>query len=153
MSSDQLPLSPRPSPKPQGIPMWIALVVLLVLMVIVGAAFGGFWYYVHNDKLKLQRQLEAAEAQKQRADLEQKKAAEDAKLALARNQQEQVLAQVRAATNVLMKLVADADRLRGDAVGLRTNETGRAVALHPELVPLARRFYESSLHDFPPEEE
>jgi len=42
-------------------------------------------------------------------------------------------------------------RAQKQATALRTKDAGRTVALHPELVPLAGRIYESGLSNVPPE--
>ena len=71
------------------------------------------------------------------------KAEEQARITLAGNRQQEVLAQVRAATNALEKLLANAQQLRADAEALKSNEDGKRVALHPDLVRQARAFYEA----------
>ncbi len=127
--------------------MWIALVVLGILLVIVVAGIGGTYYYLNNEKLKLQREKENAEAEAGRAKLAEQQAGQKAAVALAKSQQDALLAEARNATNLLVRLMAEERSLRGDAENLKTNETGRAVALFPELVNQARLFYDTSLSD------
>lgn len=130
-------------------PLWTALVTLLLLAAVGLAALGAVWYYTRSDKAKLERKLQALETQQARAKLEETKAAEDAKGAVARNRQEEVLADARNATNALTRLLQDASRLATEADALKSNEAGRIVALHPDLVAQARRFYESELPGLP----
>ena len=148
---DTQPNLPATRPRRGGWPLWIALVVLLVIAAGAIVTLGFVVRYLHNEKIQLVHQLERAEAEKQRHELEQKRGAEDAKLLQARNQQDQVLNQARSATNLLMKLLAARDTLLAETAALRTNTAGCTVALHPDLVRLARRFYESAVMDLPPE--
>lgn len=129
--------------------MWTALVMLVLLAVVGIAALGAVWYYARSDKAKLERKLQALETQQARAKLEGTKAAADAKTAVARNRQEEVLAHARNATNALTRLLQDAKQFTAEAESLKSNEAGRTVALHPDLVAQARRFYESELPDLP----
>lgn len=152
MSSSQLPLSPEANRKPQGIPMWTALVVLFILLVIVVSAIGGVWYYIHNDKLKLERQLAQAEAATLRAELAAKQASQNSGLALAKTHQEEILGEARSATNILTRLMVESAKLKKDADVLKNNEAGKRVALFPELVDQARRFYETDLKELAPRE-
>jgi hypothetical protein len=150
----ELPLQPqKPKREPRGIPFPVALIALFVLALLVVAGFGGMWYYLQNDKLKIQRQLDKAEADKTRAELATKKAAEEGKLTQARNRQEEVLAQARLATNVLTRLLAETDQASNEAAGLKTNDPGRGVAIHPDLIKQSRRFYESELREMAAREE
>ena len=64
---------------------------------------------------------------------------------MARNHQDALLAQARVATNSLTSLLATARQLASDAEALRTNETGRQVALHADLVAQARHLYDVEL--------
>jgi hypothetical protein len=152
MSSSQLPLAPAPKPKPEGIPMWVALSVLLVLSIIVVTAIGGFWYYAHSDKLKMQRELEAAQAATTRAELALKQASQNAGLAVARTHQEELQVEARAATNMLTRLLVEAAKLQSDATTLKTSDPGRQVALFPDLVAQARHFYDTDLRELAPRE-
>jgi hypothetical protein len=139
--------------KPGGMPYYVILLVTLVSALVMIGVLGFIVYYLHSDKKIIERKLAALETQKQREELEQKTGAENSKLTLAHNVQEDVLAQIRAATNILTKLLVDSDQLQEEAAALRTNDLGRGVALHPDLVPLARRFYQSELREIPPREE
>ena len=93
------------TPKKGGIPIWIALVVLGLLFVAVVVGIGGIWYYVRSDRLKTEREKQNAEADKTRFDLAAKQAARNTELALAKAHQEQLLSEVRGATNVLQRLL------------------------------------------------
>lgn len=137
----------------RGVPLWLMLAGFLALGLAGATALVGTIYYIKSDRLKLVRELEAATNAAQRHEIEAKQAAEQAKLVRARNGQEQVLAQVKAATNSLAPLLAGRQTLLAEATALRTNETGRTVARHPDLLRLARRCLESSLPELPPEPE
>ena len=139
--------------KSKGVPLWMVLLGFLSFALLGVGALGFTVYYLRSDTRQIQRQLDALQAQKQRDDVERQKGAEAGRLTLAHNLQEQVLREVSSATNSLMQLLADGEALRGEAAALRTNQAGRRVALHPSLVPLARRFYESSLPGLSPEAE
>ena len=131
--------------------MWTYLVALSIIALVAIAALGCVVYYLRSEKIALLHRLEQAEAAKQRHDLDQKEAAEQGRVVAAQNQQEEVLRQAQAATNTLLQVLAARDTLFAAAAALRTNDAGRTVALHPELVPLAGRLYESGLTDVPPE--
>ena len=137
----------------KGVPIWLAL-SLCLLLAVLGLAALGFLLYSSNSEIRKLKQ--AAEAQKVKEDaqqLEKRKGQSEAKLVLAENQQQKVLAQIGKATTNLTQLLAECDAVRAAAAALRTNEAGRKVALHPSLVNLARRFYENSLTLVPPESE
>lgn len=148
---DTQPNLPAARPGRGGLPLWIPLVVLLVIAAGAIVTLGFVVRYLHNEKIQLAHLLERAEAEKQRHELEQKQATENARLVQASNQQDQVLNQARSATKLLMKLLAARDTLLAETAALRTNTAGCTVALHPDLVRLARRFYESAVVDLPPE--
>ena len=139
--------------RPRGASIWTALIICLVLAVVGLAALGYALYHANSDKLRLARQLEAQQNETKRRELAEQKAGAEAKLTMARNQQEQLLAQVGAATNALQQLLAGTDTARAEAAALGTNEAGRAVALHPDLVALAGRCYESQVPELAPEAE
>ena len=141
------------TPKSRGFPLWTLLVVLLVLALVSVATLGGFLYLKTNAKDKLEREFKASAARQAQTELDREKAAQKAQLALARNHQEAILTQTRNATNLLGSLLQEMDRATTEAATLRSNEVGRSVALHPDLVAQARRFYESELRDFPSTQE
>lgn len=129
----------------KGLPMWTVLVGVLALAVIGIASLGGVVFYLRSDKAKLERQIQAMETKQAQDKLAEKKAADDARLALARNRQDEVLAQARNATNGLFQLLAESKDLASKAAALKSNEIGRMIALHPDLLAQARRFYESDV--------
>lgn len=138
------------TPKPSGLPIWTALIALLILALVGVGALVAIWHNARSDKAKLQRQIQALENQRARDKVEEGKATEQAKLAVARTRQEEVLAQARNATNVLTRLLKQANQVMSDAVALSTNEMGRSVALHPDLVTQARRLFEVNLPSLAP---
>lgn len=135
---------PKPS-KSRGLPIWTVLIVLLVLAMVGLASLGGILYFTRSDKAKLERQLQAEETRQAQAKIDQQKAAENEKLTIARNRQDEVLAQTRSATNILGRLLQAINTLNADATALKSNEAGRSVATNPDLVAQARRLYESDI--------
>ena len=133
------------TPKRRGMPLWTALVALLLLAVVVAAALGFFLYQARNAEAQLKRDVEKQKVREAQNEANAKKAAEDAKLAMARTRQEEVLAQARNATNVLERLLQEINQVNADATTLKTSQAGRLVALHPDLVAQARRLYEVDL--------
>lgn len=130
----------------------------VLMLVVVFALLGigslvGVVYFTRGEKAKLERQFAESEARQAKAKLDEKKAADDAKLALARNRQDEVLAQVRNATNVLFQLLADAKALSAESAALKSDDAGRQVALHPDLVAQARRLYETEIPGVVPVDE
>ena len=140
----------RPT-KPRGSSIWTYLIICLVLAVVGMAALGYALYHSNSDRIRLAGQLEAQQNETKRHELATLKATEDGKLTLAGNQQKHLLAQVTAASNSLVLLLDGSAVLRGEAAAVRTNTAGRAVALHPDLVRLAGRLFESGVPEIPPE--
>ena len=142
------PKSPPAAAEPkksQGFPLWTALVALLVVALIGVASLVAILYYTRSDKARLERQVRDLEVKQGQAKLDEKKAADEAKRALARNHQDELLAQARNATNLLFQLLADVRTLAAEADALKSNDSGRGIALYPDLVAQARRFYEHEL--------
>ena len=139
--------------KSGGFPLWTILVVLLVLAGVSAAVLGALAYSARSKSAQLEREMAALKNQQQQRELDQKKGEETARLALARNHQEALLAQARVATNSLTALLAAARQLASDADALRTNETGRQVALHADLVAQARHLYDVELPALTPRAE
>ena len=137
--------------KPHGRSIWTYLTIALVLAGIGLGALSYALYHANSDKIRLAGELAKQQNENQRRELDAQKSAANDKLALAQNQQAQLLAQISPATNSLLRLLDGSAALRSEAAALRTNEAGRAVALHPDLVALARRCFESSLPEVPPE--
>ncbi len=129
----------------KGISLGTVLAALLVLALVGVGSLVGVIYYLRSDNAKVKRQFEELAAKQAQAEIDQKKAADNEKLTLARNRQDEVLAQVRSATNILFQLLAETKALTAEAAELKSNEAGRKVALHPDLVAQARRLYESEI--------
>ena len=112
-----------------------------------------------NVRLTEQNNLEATKQQaefdrfRKQTEMQQVKAQEDAKLTVARNQQAEVLHRARNCTNVLMTLMQQIIKLQADATTLGTNDQGKVMARHADLVALARRFYETELSELPAPED
>ena len=135
----------KPTPKPEGMPLGRALAYMGGIALVFFALLVTVIWLNYNSNARLDKQFKQAEAARQHAELEQKEAAQNAQLALARNRQEEVLAQARTATNVLGGLLSSAGQLIADALALRNSDAGRRVGLHSDLVAQARRFYEIDL--------
>ena len=138
------PQQPIP-PKRRGLPLWTALVALFLIAAVAAVVLGALFYYARSDKAKLERQLQEQQTRAAQNELNAKKATEEAKLAMARTRQEEVLAQARLATNVVGLLLQEINQVNTEAAALKTSEAGRTVALHPDLVAQARRLYDTDL--------
>ena len=133
----------------RGLSLWTALGLVLALAGASAVALGVLVYQWKADKARTQRQLEAYEARQMRAELEQKKTAQEAKLAQARNHQNALRWQAQHATNLLGQVAGGLQRLRAEAAALRTNAAGRQIAQYADLVGTARRLYETELRLLP----
>lgn len=131
--------------KSRGIPLWSALLTLGVFLLAAAAALAYILYTTQNERRNVIRQIQALEKRQIIGELEQGKGIEEAKLTTARTAQNDVRAQARNATTILEPLLAEADQLAADASALKSNEAGRQIALHPDLLLQARRLYESDL--------
>ena len=140
------------APSKRGIPIWGALLFLLVIMFVSLGALGFVLYRTASEKAKLEKQMLAWEAEKAKGEIDRQKAAEEAKLAMARARQVECLAQVRNATNALARLLRDLDFAKDQSSLLRTNDLGRKIAQYPDLLVLARRLYETDLPELPQRE-
>lgn len=139
--------------KRQGLPFGAALAILAGIAVVAALLLGSILYFTASSKAKIEKQLRQAEEQRVRNDLRTKKADEDAKLATARNHQDEVLVLARNATNIVGRLLGDADRLAREATALKTSNSGRLVALDADLIAQARRLYEVQLSEVPTTQE
>lgn len=142
--TDSTPKTGAP-PEKKGLPLWTLLVGLLIVAAIGIASLGGVLYFMRSDKVRMELELQAVKDDEAAAQLAATKAANEARLARARNWQDQVLAQMRGATNVLFQLLAEAKALASESAALKSNDAGRQIALHPDLVAQARRLYESEI--------
>ena len=133
----------------RGLSLWTALGLVLALAGASAVALGVLVYQWKADKARTQRQLEAYEARQMRAELEQKKTAQEAKLAQARNHQNALRWQAQHATNLLGQVAGGLQRLLAEAAALRTNAAGRQIAQYADLVGTARRLYETELRLLP----
>jgi len=130
--------------------MGLALAVVAGIAVVAALLLGGVLYFTWSSKAKVENQLRQAEAERVRADLDRQKAVDQANLALARNHQDEVLANARNATNLIGRLQAEANRLTSEADALKTSKDGRLVALDADLVAQARNFFDVQLRKVPP---
>ena len=125
--------------------MWTILVGLLVLAVISIATLGTFLYLSQNKNARTERAMQEMHFQQDQARIAAEKAAAEARLALTRNRQEEVLAQARQATNVLERLRQEFQQVTTEATALKTSDAGRRVALDADLVAQARHLYDTDL--------
>lgn len=133
----------------QGIPLWAALAALLILAVSSIVVLAYVLNKATNDKARLEKQAQAWELEKAKVEIDRQKAAEQAKLAVARTRQTDALSQVRVATNACGQLLLNLVEFEREAAALRTSDAGRQVARFPDLVNLARRLYELDMRDLP----
>lgn len=141
--AEQLPLTTPP--KSRALSLWVILVGLLVLAVLSIAALGAFLYLSQNKNARQERALFELSSQQNQARIAAEKAAAETRLALARNRQEEVLAQARQATNVLERLLQGINQVTAEATALKTSDPGRRVALHADLLAQARHLFDTDL--------
>lgn len=147
MSTPSLP----PGEPPQGgMQLTTLLGICLVCLLLLAGGFGALWYFSFSDNAKLKRQLQEQEARASRIELEKQKAVSGEALALARSSQAQALTAVRQATNIISDLYTAAQKSAEHLAVLRTNSAGQEIALHPELVAMARRLYQNDATELPP---
>jgi hypothetical protein len=145
---EEIPVSP-PKGKREGTSLGSAFFLLLALAVLVIVGLLAALYFIHGENLRITKGLAEAEQRAKRYELEQKTGAEKERLMRAENRQQDVLRQARAATNSLENLLAEIKELNAGAAALRSNEDGKRVALHPDLIERARLFYDVQLRDAP----
>src|SRR5688572_10702839 len=134
---------------PRGMQMTTLLGICIVFLVLLAGGFGALWYFSFSDNAKLKRQVQEQEARAEKIKADQKKGASDETLALARSSQAEALITLRQATNAVgelrQALLATQDHLSA----LRTNATGREIALYSDLIAQARRLYEKDAAELP----
>lgn len=138
----------QPAPrngKSKGIPLWIGSVALTVLLVLVVGALAAFLHHTRSEKARLERELQAVKNQETQTNIEKRQGELADTLNLARIRQDELLAHVRNATNLLGNLLVEVDAVNGSAADLQTSQAGRLVGLHPELVRMATKLYEVDL--------
>ena len=138
-----------PERKREGTPLGVTFFLMLGVAVLVILGLIAALYHFRGEQRKTQDKLAALELQTRKSDLEQKTGAEKDRRIRAENSQQDLLRQARAATNALENLLAETKELNTGATALRTNEDGKQVALHPDLVERARVFYDVQLRDAP----
>ena len=106
-----------------------------------------------QEKLAATQQQAELDRLRKQAEAQQAKAQDDARLTLARNQQAEVLQRAHNATNALVALLQQMAKVQAEAAALGTNDAGKTLARHTELVTLARRFYEADLGELPARED
>ena len=111
----------------------VAIAILLVLFIASAVSCYALWKYSHSQRLHADLQADAAAKEKSRAEL-----------ALAKTHQEQALADIRATTNVLERLLATVTEI-ADGSQILTNDNGKLVSRHPSLVAAARHIFENDL--------
>ena len=147
---NSFPQSNPPQRHRRGLPVWTLMVALVVFIVAAGALATGIWYYQGRQKARLQATIDTFVIEKKKAEVVQAKAIEEERLAAARNRQGEVIAQCQNATNVLGRLLQQTDQTLTQALALKTNDAGRALAPYPDLVTAARRLYETELGKLAP---
>ena len=148
--TNQSQQSSEKNTQPGGFSLRTAFIGVVVIAALGVVALGYAWYSTRSDKAVLERKLRELENKQKTAEVERKKGSEESRQALARTKQNEILAQSRQATNVLGKLLADVNTLNRELSDLKTSDLGRSIALHPDLVLVARRLYESELPKLAP---
>lgn len=138
-----------PPGKAKGIPVAFVLGGVLLLAVVAIAALGLLLYQSTSETRRLQQAATEQSNQELRHELEKRQAAEQGQLTIARNRQGDALAFARRAATNLTTLQLQLDRVLIAAAELQTNEAGRAVAVHPDLVAQSRRLYEAVIPSLP----
>ena len=138
-----------PERKREGTPLGVTFFLMLGVAVLVILGLIAALYHFRGEQRKTQEERQAFKIQSDKNELERKTAAEKDRRIRAENSQQDLLRQARAATNALENLLAETKELNAGATALRTNEDGRQVALHPDLVERARVFYDVQLRDAP----
>ncbi|MCX6927446.1 MAG: hypothetical protein NT154_30210, partial [Verrucomicrobia bacterium] len=133
----------------KGVSMAVVLAVLAGVAIVAVSLLVCALFITHGSKARLERQVQREAWQRSQAESDRQKAADEAKLALARNHQDEVLAHARNAANLIGRLQADANRLASEAAALKTSNGGRLVALDADLIAQARNFYEAQLREVP----
>ena len=131
----------------RGIPLWTALLALLVLAGISVTVLVVLMRRATDDRARMEKRLAGWEQEKQKAEIDRQKAAEQAKAAVARTRQSDALAQVRTAKDACEQLLKNVRALDQEASSLRTSAAGTLVAQFPDLVGQARRLYDSDLKE------
>jgi hypothetical protein len=139
--------------KSRGVPLWSALAALLVLAVAIIAALAVFLFITTNKNRQLARQQDDLARKQVEMKVQQQLGAENEKLTQAQNRQNDVLGQTHVATKVLEQLLGETDQLNAEAAALRSNDAGRKIALYPDLVAQAARFFDADLPGLPPRED
>lgn len=120
---------------------------IFVLINILFFAANLYWRFGSKARVTVgQGQIEAAAA---RAELEKKKVDQEAQLTVARNKANALLREIREEINTLELLRIECEALRGAMFALKTNDTGRAIALDPDLTLEAMRLYGRELRNLP----
>jgi len=116
-----------------GVSVGVVISVLVGLLVAVVGGAGFIAWYMHSERLKADQQAEAAA-----------KAKTQAELALAKTHQDQALAEIRATTNVLERLLAAVTDI-ATASEILTNSDGKLAAQYPTLVGSARHLFDADV--------
>lgn len=130
----------------------VVLIIAFMLLLLVGGV-SGVYVWLKADNLRLMKQQEETEKARLQAELDRKKAEDDAKKTLARSRQEEALVVVRNATNSLEKLLGSMHQMATDAASFRTNDLGRKLAAFPDLVGQARHLFGTEFRSLPTENE
>lgn len=147
------PPPPPESPKQKFVPIW-TLLIAIVLMTVAVLGGVGYWIYSMRNKDKIIQHLqEEADIHKKKNDVERTMGVEQAKVTVAQNRQQEVLAQLKNATNNLTQLLTSVIRINAQAVALKTNSAGQAIAQSIDLVGQARRIYEAELFNLATKDE
>jgi len=135
--------------KPKALSLSTVFFGSLVLAVIAVAALAFLYFQTTSEKRKLEQALAEQQNAERRHELDQRQAEERARLTAAQNRQQDALALARNAKTNLTVLQDLLNQVVNRGAALRTNDLGRRVALHPDLLAQARRLYEGVLPSLP----
>ena len=124
------------------------IIMAVALAVLAGGGYA-LYYFNFTQAERAEREARQLDYQKKHAQVERDKGAEQSRIALARNQQNEALVRARQVTNSLAALLQEINALNADLSAFKVNEAGKSVALHPDLIPLARRLYENQMPQLP----
>lgn len=145
---------PNPGvPRRRGLPLWTAMVAFGILILICLGLFTALWVYHASEDARTKAQA-AAQARREAAmQAEHRKGKLGDELTMAANRRGEVLTYATNATEALSNLLQQTQRAVADALALKTNKLGCAVALHADLLARARRLYETELGRLAPASE
>lgn len=119
--------------------------IVVILAVVGTATLGTFLFLTSNKKAQVEGRLKGLETKLAQDEVKRREVEQSAKLALTRTRQEELLGHARNATNLLGNLLVATRNVAMVSEALKTNDVGRRIAGHPDLVAQGRRLYQNEL--------